>query len=312
MNITLWNEKGLSDIVTINATVETHPVHKENQRTFLQHCYTQLVQEGWKFAYTLDPDDYLLINPRVRDPNDPMYRVKIDDNTFQIPTQKETCSLVKFLNRLQPYRNHTINPYLYESPCMQFARKQFSNHIDSPRHSDNNNHTAPINIDTRTMNTMMWEYPATMTHRLVGKGIAELSRLTVDDYATIKSLHRPVGKEERCDRGLLWLKENDSPIVIHHYPATWEQIQFRKPQQAMIQGKEINGKKVTNATAYWIERHQREGKHTGVREQHIQEWLGGFVESIGVVEAGRLLQDAGKPKEAAKGAHIVWGGDKQQ
>jgi hypothetical protein len=118
----------------------------------------------------------------------------------------------------------------------------------------------------------------------------DVSRVKYRDFPPQPSVHRPIHNREICV-GKVALKETQSIFAVNHYPGNLEQMLFRDMD---ARGEEAN------ATAYRIERFNNYMKiGTNLDPYGIQDWLEGFVSTVGEKEAKRLLANVGKPMEAA-------------
>jgi hypothetical protein len=129
--------------------------------------------------------------------------------------------------------------------------------------------------------------------------MADLSRASKTlDFNHATNPHSPLGPGtcNKVDARKPWGNEHLSPFVINHYPASWEQLLFRGMNDS---------RGGTNVMAYLQERQKESEENSQVREQvAIQDWLKGFIASVGVDEATRLLKHAGQVVEATLGSIV--------
>ena len=117
---------------------------------------------------------------------------------------------------------------------------------------------------------------------------SNLRKVRLKDIPNSPSVHRPFEKEGPICKGPIFMKENNSVFVVNHYPGNLEQI--------AVFASMIHAANYTNATEYRTDRFEdlkRISKNT--EKETIQEWLPGFIESVGREEAERLLEHVGNP-----------------
>jgi hypothetical protein len=163
------------------------------------------------------------------------------------------------------------------------ARKVFGNKPTNASIFQDGTPTPP-QIDTSQFQTFRYQYRGGLKR---GKGMADLSRASRADIKHHDTdPHRPYGFGGICSRtdaNMAWSNEHLSPFVVNHYPASWEQL--------LLRTNDARGGR--NVTAYLQNRHAESEINSNVREQvGIQDWLKGFIASVGVDEARRLLKHA--------------------
>ena len=124
-----------------------------------------------------------------------------------------------------------------------------------------------------------------------GKSMVNLHKSPRKQFVRNLSIHKP--HEAQC-RGKLFMHEDFSPLVVNHYSATLQQMMFRSND---LHGKQYGN---NNATLYWIQRYNSKSKFfKHLETPHIQNWLQGFVCSVGKTNAQRLLQHVGDREASA-------------
>lgn len=117
-----------------------------------------------------------------------------------------------------------------------------------------------------------------------------LKLIEYKDIPAWPSIHRPLRREGLC-KGKLVLVSKIAPLVVNHYSGNLLQMLFRVH--------DARGGP-DNATSYRIKRFNEYKKKDNFFETAtIQEWLQGFVESVGKDEASKLLEYVGQPELAA-------------
>jgi len=331
INITLWDDQ--------RANYELKGVgHEGRQSSFYGDCYKTFAQEGRRWVAAFDPDEYATINERVYIEGEPMYQMglaTLPENSnidhIDIPSAKEPGSTLTFILNTMAHvakyglRNKDVNAvYLkpFETGCIQANRKQYSPYEDDNDYgSERREPTVVLEYNTSIttdppfpsfdsslkpsdFTTWRWRYwgklagnpQKKLLKNHVGKALLDLTRLSHDlDLSERPNIHAPI-PEPICSQMLKWANEQQMPLLMHHYPLSWEQSMFRA-SDSRARG---------NLTKYRLQRFLDELDARDAYEPHghILEWLPAFVESIGVQEAARLLQHAGNPQEAAKGAWL--------
>lgn len=120
--------------------------------------------------------------------------------------------------------------------------------------------------------------------------MVNLKLIKYNDIPAWPSIHRPLTREGLC-KGKIVLVSKIAPLVVNHYPGNLQQMLFRVH--------DARGNP-DNATRYRLERFNEYKKNDNFFETTtIQEWLQGFVGSVGKDEASRLLESVGQPQLAA-------------
>lgn len=309
MEISLWNNSFIFPNGFPEGT-DSHASCIGGQAEFNQQCLSQLFSEGHHWAAAIDSDECTLINPRARDPADPMCRFGDHNGTDTLPTQKKSGSVLALLKQQLRKKNnrHTLGDACVAGITRRnFAPKECQDHSEG--HSMSHNHHSSLN--TSQFATHHWGHHCPGTP--IGKATADLSRATPADLvknamkavdlvtrrrprtATNGSPHRLV--TNLCSLDKAWNNDQQNPLILYNYSGSLAQVLFRTNDQRSANG---------NGTAYGIERFYTEmEKNTGrIAPPGIQDWLDGFVESVSIHEAKRLLKDVGMPHAAANGAYL--------
>lgn len=282
----------MTDFIAPDMNLTIHPIgrHQTKQRKFITKCYHQLRTEGHHWAFTTDPDEYIMINPAVQDPKTAMYKLNV--SSFIVPKHEEPGSVLKLLHQIE--RTNETNVHISGHPCIDMFRKQFqsSTRMTSTETQWINKHFGiPPEIETANLNTFIWRYRD--SKRIHGKALVDLSKVSQRNLNA--NPHRPTKSDKVCphyDKFMRWNNLDQSPFVINHYPATLEQMLFRS-----------HDSRCENGTECILNRYKEENKRK-VRRSKFREpletssWLKGFIETVGLEEAQHFLQFAGRPKEA--------------
>ncbi|KAL3899112.1 MAG: hypothetical protein SGARI_006525, partial [Bacillariaceae sp.] len=157
-----------------------------------------------------------------------------------------------------------------------------------------------FDINSSQLSTWRWRYFGKLSSKTsrslknpIGKALMDFSTLQPKDFNP-DGIHAPL-KEPLCTKSLWWNNEKSMPLVMNHYPLSWEQAFIRHDPRAK-----------GNLTKFRIDRFLDELEYKDAYEPHgqILGWLSGFVDSVGKEEAASLLQHAGDPIMAAKGAWL--------
>ena len=119
---------------------------------------------------------------------------------------------------------------------------------------------------------------------LDGKNILNVAAMAKREIpARAHSVHMVVPKYCPATNGNR-LTHKDSWLVIYHYPGTYEQYTYRQDPRDSL----------AHRVKRWdLWKEMGEPNATAVRDTSMGDWLEGFVESVGPVEAERLLRNVG-------------------
>jgi hypothetical protein len=133
--------------------------------------------------------------------------------------------------------------------------------------------------------TLGWRY--WVDDQKPGKTLVNLRKVQSKDILSEPSVHRPFDKAGPICQGPVFMSEQDSVFVVNHYPGTLEQMLFRVHDSRGTS---------TNATEYRTKRFEglKQIKEN-LETELVQEWLPGFIDSVGKEEAEALLKYVGNP-----------------
>lgn len=124
-----------------------------------------------------------------------------------------------------------------------------------------------------------WRWHAAKGDKMnkAGKALVDLSRV-FDDMLREDNVnaHRPI--KQLCTSDTMWVRIDESPLVLHHYVGTYEQWMIRDDPR-----KKRTEDLYSDLTAV---------NHTEDTRQ--RSWLGDFTKSVGLENATVLLKDVGK------------------
>ncbi|CAB9502533.1 expressed unknown protein [Seminavis robusta] len=321
-------------------------LHARNQRqkVFLGMCLRTLKREGLSWTILSHTDEYALINPRVRNTTDPLHdrasiihtgtRIVEDDDMeshdstsnknddknnstndiipLTIPSQNESGSVLKWLQRTQPYASIAArtSPHnvLLKQPCIPLTSKQFGTYerkdANSLKNDLNNNRSSAFasfwnSSSSSTMQrqdflTLRWQYwghelheqnkPKVRTHLL------DLSRIPVSFLHWKVDSHRPIPRYDICP--IQVIHERDNMFVVHHYAGTTERLKYGDTKTKKNPD-ELDDITATTQLIREERLHQDTIHNTFWEGNTVPQWLDGFVESVGPQEAKRLLEGVG-------------------
>lgn len=282
MNITVWEESDLYPKGHPNKDSTVLFQFRQRQKYFVKTCLKTLLQEKLSWALLTDTDEYTMISERVRDPKDFLSPATYAaGKNVRIPEQDEPGSVLKFLQTKDAMNAHT-NETLRDTPCITIGRKIFGTLAEE-------NQPPYMGYEAEHFQTLLWQKWATTPKP--GKSMINLRAIKAKDISNSPSIHRPL-LNKLC-AGKMWLPETLSVIVANHYPGTLEQMLFRQDDARGVEAD-------NNATKYRVERFNDYKKLSKLRDKNtIRKWLPGFIATVGEEEAKRLLQYAGRPKEAS-------------
>ncbi|KAL3923175.1 MAG: hypothetical protein SGILL_001805 [Bacillariaceae sp.] len=251
------------------------------QQHFVAKCLRQMKNENRTWVMTTDVDEYIMINQRAHDPQDPLHHWVRNNTNHTLTDQKEPGYIWAALQNGLKAQND-VNK---DGICIPVSRKHFGN---IERHETGLEHQAIRGVfNTSALQTTNFKEWAPQEGKL-GKNMIDVSR--VETIKGTKSIHRP--QPDYCGARSMWLPHPKNPFVANHYEGTLKQMLFRS-----------NDARNPNGTAYRIARYNEGKKKTGANETELVEgWLEGFIDSVGIQEAKRLLAGVGDPYEAAEHA----------
>jgi len=188
------------------------------------------------------------------------------------------------LNLLQQTVEKT--PSLVNYPCLSMMRLLFGS-IESEDISSG----APAGFNATMFETLRWQFhapPQNMTYHGNPKVIIDVSAIPKSDFPIdlVYSIHRPVRDYCHKNKELDYLSFHRQPLAANHYLGSYERYSGRSDKR---RSREIYDKKAQ----------VNDGADNGT-----QQWLHGFVDSVGVQTAKKLLGDQYVANDKSRG---VWG-----
>jgi len=192
--------------------------------------------------------------------------------------------------------NKTVSRLLHElqeskqvaSPCVGLPRLLFGTKEDSKGDSEAVAHGSllpEIGVAPTDFMTLRWRWHAGNDNRLnrAGKALVDLSRipnglLLLDNV----NAHRPI--KQLCTNDAMWIRIDESPLVLHHYVGTYQQW--------------ISRDDVRNKRTSILYSEMAAVNHT--KDSNERAWLKYFIKAIGEKNAAMLLNDVGKVESTPK------------
>lgn len=276
LQITEWNDTDIfpPDEVPAadDAAVNTH---RDRQTRFNARCLQQLAHDNRHWVVMVDVDEFLVINPRTRQPGDTLYQ----PNNKTVPTMNEPGVILKFLKETpNPHPQHPI----MNTPCIPVPRRQFG--VLKSKTNETQNQVPSLLFNSSNFMTLRWrkygesEWLKKFTLR---KTMIDLSRINASDIPIKSDPHRPIPSvcRDRLDKSDI----GTSLFVAHHYLGTWEQFTYRKDSRLS----DVKYKK-------WRMKEYGNRKQGNLLSDDARPWIRGFVEAVGEEEAARLLYRVGQ------------------
>ena len=255
-------------------------LHRARQRLFNVQCMKQLRVRGASWTIMTDTDEYAYVNPRLFDPNDSLFIPSLQPHS-----PDHEGSVLELLDNIQQSNDLSLNKLHLNTACYPLPRLQFGGIESTAEEIDNE---FPSSLMTGTplraqgFDTFRWRHYGSdvVTSRngtLPGKTIIDLSRIQGEDVSLFSGdPHRPI--DRICDPKNVWINEAESLFVANHILGSIEEYSFRYDARFKFR-------------VMTYEDRKNVGGHVS---DEARLWLKGFVESLGVEEASRLLEGVGK------------------
>lgn len=248
------------------------------QRKFNLECLATHKRNGRGWTFLTDTDEYIHINPRIRDSSDDLFLPKWK----HLPSIQEPDSVYTMLMQLTI---PDISRGVFH-PCVRIARRQFSaddwGSTSSKRLSVERQKLSPNKF--QTMRWRRWGFHDPYHPALAGKTIIDLHRLRLPDVVQEENNgdpHNPLSAI--CPARDIFAGEDKALLLANHYMGSREQWSSR-PNDA--RGLEC-------MSALYDYQNSIVGKF---ESDELSPWLEGFLNSTGSHEAKELLRGAGEVK----------------
>jgi len=202
------------------------------QNSFNLQCLKEHKRRNHGWTMVIDTDEYLTYNPELSK----IKKAGSDQSAWNVPPIEARGSVATILDQM------TIPNLYYDdvtTPCIPVFRRQFAA-LESP--DSMIDAMSPPNFDGRYFQTIRWRRyganEATYTtrtgekcpidDRVPSKVVIDLGRLRLQDLDhpdNDGNPHRPL--ETICSHSI-YIPEEDTPLIAHHYMGTREQWLYRE------------------------------------------------------------------------------------
>jgi hypothetical protein len=231
----------------------------------------KLQKENQTWVAFLDSDEYLVPNSNWN-----------FQKQLLKPFGNPTMTIANLLYRLGNYKS-------LSTPCVGLPRLTFGakeNNSPTTKTSDESTSiarttTASLGINRSDFTTLRWKWRGPLVANKLnkaGKALVDVSRVPWQSFVIEQSnVHRPI--TDLCTVESMWIKNQESPLIVHHYIGSYEQWMFRNdPRGIRTQAKYQHYQNDFNASL----------------DDGMETWLEGFVKMVGHEMAKTLLQGLGQ------------------
>lgn len=303
MTIEVWNIDEYYDTKRYPVTHEEQNFYRR-QEQFNWKCLAHLKQREATWAFVIDVDEYMLVNPQVTDPShEPLYRDPTDDDlALQVPSIDQPNSVLTVVQQL-------LMPdpqYHFVTPCLLMARAQFSPRLPEQPYKDRAAQTQEElfptsgSMDKKSLSssaffqTLTWDRHGQVQsrstyhcsslhdHHMPGKSLLDLKRIRLQDLEhpdIVGNPHHPINT--LCHD--IYQPIGQSIIKIHHYVGNEEQWYYRSDARGRAR-RQLRYQ-------YYID------MYGSTVNTDVRPWITGFVQAMGKDEARRLLAGVGVLEE---------------
>jgi hypothetical protein len=260
-----------------NGNITLSGLHRHRQQFFYGYCLRHLRERNASWTLLVDTDEFVVPNP-------------MSDLSNRVPYSLREPGVVRKLLQMG-IKNRRIQDAGFTPSCLLIPRIQMTNQL--PDDSTLITQQIPNGFSGEDFLTTKWlfhnEREIYTGHNLDGKNLINLDHVKLNEIPTkIRNVHYvlpdncPVSDGERLSHPDTWL-------WIYHYLGSLEQYTFRRDPRDDIQGRPKRNETL------WKSAGQEHGKGMIHNDTvMLREWIAGFVESVGQVEAERLLHGVGQ------------------
>lgn len=261
---------GESDLLEVS-------IHRYRQRHFLGRCMREHRDLGHSWVIHIDTDEFVVSSKLLR---------QLQPDYLEILPMDQPGSVLHLLQEAVKKTSALVN-----YPCVSMLRLIFGS-VESPRadaHSEVG--VVPEAFNAASFETLRWKYHGAPSNRTLHGNpkvildVAAIPEESLPDEAVF-SIHRPVSALCRSNAKLKFGQVRKQPIAVNHYLGSWERYNGRQDKRR-------------NREIYRAKADQRTGTDDGARL-----WLKGFVATMGLSKARRLLGEAYLAHRPAKASRI--------
>jgi hypothetical protein len=276
-----WHD-GHEDAETVKRDTQRILNHRYRQVTFLSACFRHLRRHNQTLAMHIDTDEYLTINPILRQDNGQAWQ-----GTYKVTVPTSLNLPATLLNFLQDVKR---NPFLSESfnyPCISMPRLLFGSKampIEQRKLLESSIQQS-VNFVLDRFESLRWKYHTAFDDKernAQPKVIVDVSVVDEKDQMFRKkpfSIHRPsMALCRRIDQ-LDFKKKERYPLTVNHYLGSWERYIGRNDSRRSRRFYDFKSN-VTLTGGGGLE-----------TDNFISSWLNGFVQHVGPTVARSLLKD---------------------
>lgn len=271
-----WHE-GTEDEATVIQDNLRIANHRFRQVTFVSACLRHVRNENRTWAIHIDTDEYVVINPVLRQ------KQKELRSNVSIPKDlQQPSTVIHFLQDIIDRDSHLRTKANY--PCVSMPRLLFGSVEDKQIEEKEENIQARLPaglLNNATLSlqleTLRWKYHTNYTDKdrnAQPKVIIDVSKVPLTDEMFKPkpfSIHRPSKRLCRRIDQLDFYAVDKFPLSLNHYLGTWERYMARNDTRR-------------SERAYKFKASVHDGK-----DGWIASWIEGFVQRVGLNRAIKLL-----------------------
>jgi hypothetical protein len=282
-----WHD-GHEDAETVKRDTQRILNHRYRQVTFLSACFRHLRRHNQTLAMHIDTDEYLTINPILRQEDDESWH-----RSYNVTVPKSLTVPATLLNFLQDVKRNRFLSDSFNYPCISMPRLLFGSKampdeqrtliessIRQSAVSDNSND----NFVLDRFESLRWKYHTAFDDKernAQPKVIVDVSVVDEKDQMFHKkpfSIHRPSKALCRRIDQLDFKRKERYPLTVNHYLGSWERYIGRNDSRRSRRFYDY--KSNVTSTGGGLE-----------TDNFVSSWLNGFVQHVGPTVARSLLKD---------------------
>lgn len=287
IEVTEWQDRDIFNLMyrsaiqgqIYNSTADMlTQMHRFRQRFFYFKCMRQMKREGRSYVLLIDSDEFLNgPNPNWRYASLFKQRLARGRLPGSVGEGRARWTILDLLHMLRGHRPSS-------SPCVSLPRLMFGTKEEISPQTSPHNYNATLleglSINASELLTLRWIWHGPLHDIQVnkaGKALVDVAKIPFTSFEIEQSdPHRPV--RDYCSQDGVWIKNVNSPLVVHHYVGTFQQWSFRLDPRGV--------RSVENFEAY--------STLNVSQDNSISDWVEAFVAEMGMVRARALLTGAGR------------------